>query len=153
MEPLDFNQLVAEVLSLYEQSGLPVHASLGEGLPPVRADRNQLRQVIHNLLQNSQDALAGNPDPHVEVVTTHDRDAGRVWLKISDNGCGFPEAIMQRAFEPYVTTKPKGTGLGLAIVKKIIDEHQGTISIANRSAKENGRGTRVSISLRLDMAA
>lgn len=149
LEPLDFNQLVAEVLELYEQSGLLVQASLGENLPPVRADRNQLRQVIHNLLQNSQDALVGNAEPRVEVTTAPDLNGGRVWLNIIDNGCGFSESIMQRVFEPYVTTKPKGTGLGLAIVKKIIDEHHGTISIANRTGKDDGRGARVSISLPL----
>ena len=66
-------------------------------------------------------------------------------LKIADNGSGFPEAIMQRAFEPYVTTKPKGTGLGLAIVKKIIDEHHGSIALENR----DHRGAAVRISLPL----
>ncbi|MBI2319026.1 MAG: HAMP domain-containing protein [Betaproteobacteria bacterium] len=149
LEPFDFNQLVAEVLALYEPSGLPVETRLEQGLPPVRADPNQLRQVIHNLLQNSQDALAGRADPRVEVTTGHDPDGGRVRLEISDNGCGFPQAILQRAFEPYVTTKPRGTGLGLAIVKKIIDEHHGTISLANRAEKGEVRGARVSIALPL----
>jgi nitrogen fixation/metabolism regulation signal transduction histidine kinase len=94
----------------------------------------QLRQVIHNLLQNSQDALAGSSDPKIEVetVAAPTGRGGQAWLKIVDNGCGFSTDIMERAFEPYVTTKPKGSGLGLAIVKKIIDEHQGTISIENR---------------------
>ncbi|MBI4291647.1 MAG: HAMP domain-containing protein [Betaproteobacteria bacterium] len=153
LEPLDFNELVAEVLSLYEQSGLPVRAKLEDRLPPVCADRNQLRQVIHNLLQNSQDALVGNADPRVEVATSPDAGGSRVRLEISDNGCGFPEAIMQRVFEPYVTTKPRGTGLGLTIVKKIIDEHHGTISVANRMQNGNMRGARVSISLPLAKAA
>jgi len=151
LEPLDINGLVTEVLALYEQSGLQVHAGLQGGLPLVQGDRNQLRQVIHNLLQNSQDALAGRPDARIEVATAlvADTTGGKVCLDISDNGCGFPEAIMQRAFEPYVTTKPKGTGLGLAIVKKIIDEHHGSISIANRREREGARGVAVSISLPL----
>ena len=151
LEPLDINGLVTEVLALYEQSGLQVHAGLQDGLPLVQGDRNQLRQVIHNLLQNSQDALAGRPDARIEVATALVADAsgGKVCLDISDNGCGFPEAILQRAFEPYVTTKPKGTGLGLAIVKKIIDEHHGSISIANRREREGARGVAVSISLPL----
>jgi nitrogen fixation/metabolism regulation signal transduction histidine kinase len=151
LEPLDINGLVTEVLALYEQSGLQVHTGLQDGLPLVQGDRNQLRQVIHNLLQNSQDALAGRPDARIEVATALVADAsgGKVCLDISDNGCGFPEAILQRAFEPYVTTKPKGTGLGLAIVKKIIDEHRGSISIANRREREGARGVAVSISLPL----
>ena len=155
LAPLDINGLVAEVLALYEQSGLQVHTRLEQGLPPAYGDRNQLRQVIHNLLQNSQDALAGSAAPRIEVATAFISGpaGGQVWLKISDNGSGFPEAIMQRAFEPYVTTKTRGTGLGLAIVKKIIDEHHGSITIANRPDRDGERGAAVSISLPLTKAA
>ena len=152
---LDINGLVTEVLALYEQSGVEVLARLEDGLPHARGDRNQLRQVIHNLLQNSQDALSGCTAPLIEVSTTFvpSPAGGQVWLKIRDNGAGFPEAIRQRAFEPYVTTKAKGTGLGLAIVKKIIDEHHGTITIANRGDRGQERGAAVSISLPLAKAA
>ena len=155
LAPLDINGLVAEVLALYEQSGLQLHARLEQGLPAACGDRNQLRQVIHNLLQNSQDALAGSPSPRIEVATAFvpSPAGGQVWLKISDNGNGFPEAIMQRAFEPYVTTKTKGTGLGLAIVKKIVDEHHGSVTIANRPGRDGDRGAEVSISLPLAKAA
>jgi nitrogen fixation/metabolism regulation signal transduction histidine kinase len=73
----------------------------------------------------------------------------RVRLAVSDNGGGFPEELMARIFEPYVTTKPRGTGLGLAIVKKIIDEHHGTVSIENREP----RGASVSVLLPLAKAA
>ncbi|HTQ74810.1 MAG TPA: ATP-binding protein [Burkholderiales bacterium] len=144
---LDLNRLLAEVLALYEQSGTRIHASLGKNLPLVRGDPDRLRQVIHNLLQNAQDALAGNSDPKIEVTT--ELAGGQIWLRISDNGCGFPEAIIKGAFEPYVTTKPKGTGLGLAIVKRIIDEHHGTVTIVNRGSKDGGRGAAVQISLPL----
>ena len=147
LDALDLNRLVAEVLALYEQSGTRVQANLQQGLPPVRGDPNQIRQVIHNLLQNAQDALAGNADPKIEVSTEH--AGGQACLRISDNGCGFPETVINGAFEPYVTTKPKGTGLGLAIVKRIIDEHHGTISIENVAGKERGRGAAVRISLPL----
>jgi nitrogen fixation/metabolism regulation signal transduction histidine kinase len=147
LEGLDLNRLVADVLSLYEQSGTQVQARLQPNLPSVRGDPDQLRQVMHNLLQNSQDALAGTPDPKIEVETTFVQSGpgGQAWLKIVDNGCGFSAQIMERAFEPYVTTKPKGSGLGLAIVKKIIDEHHGTITIQNRPA----RGAAVLIGLPL----
>jgi len=144
---LDLNRLVAEVLALYEQSGTRIQANLQKNVPLVRGDPDRLRQVIHNLLQNAQDALFGSSDPKIEVST--ELSGGQVWLRISDNGCGFPEAIINGAFEPYVTTKPKGTGLGLAIVKRIIDEHHGTVRIENRMGKEGGRGAAVRISLPL----
>jgi nitrogen fixation/metabolism regulation signal transduction histidine kinase len=144
---LDLNRLLAEVLALYEQSGTRIQANLGKNLPLVRGDPDRLRQVIHNLLQNAQDALAGNSDPKIELST--ELSGGQVWLRISDNGCGFPDAIIKGAFEPYVTTKPKGTGLGLAIVKRIIDEHHGTVTIENRGNREGGRGAAVRISLPL----
>lgn len=146
-EGLDLNRLVSEVLALYEHSGTRIQANLQKSIPRVRGDPDRLRQVIHNLLQNAQDALSRSSNPKIEVSTEH--LGGRVWLRIIDNGCGFPEAIINDAFEPYVTTKATGTGLGLAIVKRIIDEHQGTIRIENRVDKEGGRGAAVRISLPL----
>ena len=84
---------------------------------------------MHNLLQNAQDALVDSENPSI-VVCSEPMAAG-VRVTITDNGTGFPEQLMQRAFEPYMTTKPKGTGLGLVIVKKIIEEHGGSVGIAN----------------------
>jgi nitrogen fixation/metabolism regulation signal transduction histidine kinase len=103
-------------------------------MPPVLADANQLRQVLHNVLTNAQDALADNPDPLITLSMTADGARGR--LTIKDNGPGFPPQILSRAFEPYVTTKSKGTGLGLAIVKKIVDDHGGEIRLANNHGGE-----------------
>jgi nitrogen fixation/metabolism regulation signal transduction histidine kinase len=144
---LDLNRLVGEVLALYEHSPARIAVRLGPALPPVRGDAAQLRQVIHNLLQNAEDALAGTPDACIEVRT--ERAGERVRLAISDNGGGFAESIMKRVFEPYVTTKPKGTGLGLAIVKKIIDEHHGSVSIENRAGEAGRGGAAVTIALPL----
>jgi nitrogen fixation/metabolism regulation signal transduction histidine kinase len=144
---LDLNQLVTEVLSLYEESRAVVIARLGENLPLVLGDATQLRQVIHNLLQNAEDALAGREEPRIEVRT--ERAGSAVRLCVLDNGAGFPEGVMKRVFEPYVTTKPKGTGLGLAIVKKIIDEHHGTVNIENRARAEDRGGAAVTIALPL----
>jgi nitrogen fixation/metabolism regulation signal transduction histidine kinase len=142
---LDLNALVQEVLALYEASNAPIVRKLASNLPPVRADSAQIRQVLHNLVQNAQDALEQrrNPSepPMIEVCTEAAGD--RVRLTVADNGGGFPEAMMARIFEPYVTTKPRGTGLGLAIVKKIIDEHRGELAIENRAA----RGASVTILL------
>lgn len=143
LQPLDLNALVREVLDLYEHAGALVQPTLEAGLPQVIGDPTQLRQVIHNLLQNAQDALAGDAGGRIEVRT--ERTGNQAWLRISDNGCGFPQAIMARVFEPYVTTKPKGTGLGLAIVKKIVDEHLGAVKVENLP----GRGAKVSVSLPL----
>ncbi len=144
---LDLNRLVGEVLVLYDHSPARITARLDPALPPVRGDAAQLRQVIHNLLQNAEDALAGTADPSIEVRT--ERAGERVRLAISDNGGGFAESIMKRAFEPYVTTKSTGTGLGLAIVKKIIDEHHGSVSIENRAGEAGRGGAAVTIALPL----
>jgi len=148
---LDLNALVSEVLALYETSQVPITKRLAANLPPVWADAAQIRQVIHNLVQNAQDALesvrAAGRSPSIEVRTGLDGD--RVRLAVSDNGGGFPEELMARIFEPYVTTKPRGTGLGLAIVKKIIDEHHGSVAIENREP----RGASVTVLLPLAKAA
>jgi nitrogen fixation/metabolism regulation signal transduction histidine kinase len=148
---LDLNALVSEVLALYEDSRVPVAQRLDPALPPVWADGAQIRQVIHNLVQNAQDALEnlrpGGSPPSIEVRTELAGD--RVRLAVSDNGAGFPEELIARIFEPYVTTKPRGTGLGLAIVKKIIDEHHGSVAIENRPAS----GASVSVLLPLAKAA
>ncbi|MBI1964965.1 MAG: HAMP domain-containing protein [Betaproteobacteria bacterium] len=142
MRELDLNALTREVLTLYESSlGPGVRLELAPGLPPVVGDAAQLRQVIHNLLQNAQDALTDTREPHITIASSVAEDA--IQLTVTDNGCGFPEQLMPRAFEPYVTTKPKGTGLGLAIVKKIVEEHGGAATIANVAP----RGARVSIRL------
>jgi nitrogen fixation/metabolism regulation signal transduction histidine kinase len=97
--------------------------------------------VIHNLLQNAQDTLVGITDPTITVRTGVLQSS--VSLSVSDNGSGFPDEVRARAFEPYVTTKPKGTGLGLPIVKKIVEEHNGTIQIENTLP----HGARISITL------
>ena len=137
MAGLDLNGLVLEVLALYETSKTPIAKKLASGLPQVRADSAQIRQVIHNLVQNAQDALENRKNsgeqPMIEVCTEAVGD--RVRLSVADNGGGFPEEMMARIFEPYVTTKPRGTGLGLAIVKKIVDEHHGELTIENRLAR------------------
>jgi nitrogen fixation/metabolism regulation signal transduction histidine kinase len=98
-------------------------------LPLVAGDSTLLRQVIHNLLQNAQDALNGQPDGHVAIRT--EADDVSVRMIIIDNGQGFPEHLMAKLFEPYATTKQKGTGLGLPVVKKIVEEHQGSITVEN----------------------
>ena len=129
LKPVDLNMLVQELLVLYEQNGVPIKAELGKEVPTVQGDQTLLRQVIHNLLQNAQDALGETASPLITVRT--EVENGWVKLGVMDNGAGIPEHLMARVFEPYVTTKQKGTGLGLAISKKIIDEHHGRLQIEN----------------------
>jgi len=157
--PLDLNALVSEVLALYgeplEQGRL--QAQLADGLPPILGDASQLRQVVHNLVQNALDAVADRPAGQVRVVSSaalgESGELRAVRLTVIDNGPGFADNVLQRAFEPYITTKSKGTGLGLAVVKKIADEHRATVRIANLRDAGNGgaaegavRGARVSLS-------
>jgi nitrogen fixation/metabolism regulation signal transduction histidine kinase len=141
LESLDLNALVREVLALYDAKGLGLHLQLDADLPRVAGDSTLLRQVIHNLLQNAQDALSGHASPRVEVSTSHSKNA--VSLTVTDNGAGLPEHLMTRLFEPYATTKAKGTGLGLAIVKKIVEEHHGKIQIEN--LKTGGAAIRIAL--------
>ncbi len=128
-QEIDLNALLNEVLTLYESLAGWIKVELDPHLPHMVGDAAQLRQVIHNLLQNAQDALAENPNP--SIVVRSETVASGILVMITDNGSGFPEKLMQRAFEPYMTTKPKGTGLGLVIVKKIIEEHGGAVEIVN----------------------
>ncbi|WP_114636177.1 sensor histidine kinase [Polynucleobacter necessarius] len=152
LKPVSINTLTSEILGLYE--GSPLRTQLDPSCPDVMGDPTQLRQVIHNLLQNAQDATLEGPHPNnpVEVKTElvpygehNGINQNAVRLTISDSGIGFPAKILARAFEPYVTTKSKGTGLGLAVVKKIVDDHSAKIEIRNRMQGDEVIGAKVSI--------
>lgn len=129
LKMVDLNQLVNEILALYEHSAAPITTCLAPALPLTEGDSTLLRQVVHNLLQNAQDALVETEAPQIVVETAIEENM--IKLSVRDNGCGFPESLMARLFEPYVTTKSKGTGLGLAVVKKIVEEHRGTMKVEN----------------------
>ncbi|HQR53323.1 MAG TPA: ATP-binding protein [Burkholderiales bacterium] len=129
LQSMDVNQLVREILTLYDAMGSHIRAELAPRVDPVFGHPGQIRQLVHNLLQNAQDAVAGSSDPRI-LIRTEQKEA-TLCLSIEDNGSGFPDGMMGRVFEPYVTTKPKGTGLGLAIVKKIVEEHGGKVEIEN----------------------
>ncbi|MCG2575841.1 ATP-binding protein [Dechloromonas sp. XY25] len=132
--PLDLNELIREVLGLYESSSATIETELADDLGAILGDATQLRQIIHNLLRNSEDALEGREGARIVIRT--ERGSRHARLSIADNGPGFPVELLPRIFEPYVTTKARGTGLGLPIVRKIVDEHQGSIEISN--APEGG---------------
>ena len=134
---VDLQGLLGEVLGLYENSRARIDAAPEPDLaavPPVLADADQMRQVLHNVITNAQDALVEVPDARITIAVA--RDGPRARLTVHDNGPGFPPQILARAFEPYVTTKSRGTGLGLAIVKKIVDDHGGEIRLANHHGGE-----------------
>jgi len=151
LHAIDLNLLLTEMMSLYsnDNARVPVMWELQQDLPQVMGDAEQLRQVVHNLIQNAQDASLEQHQPKVWVSTEWRLQSQRVRLTVLDNGPGFSEAVLQRAFEPYVTTKASGTGLGLAVVKKIADEHNARIEIKNRLQGEKINGAQVSLSFRL----
>ncbi|MGQ0442214.1 MAG: sensor histidine kinase, partial [Methylophilaceae bacterium] len=126
---INLNKLIKDVSDLYDSAQAKTAFDLAPNMPELMGDATMLRQVLHNLMQNAQDALADVPQPEVIVKTTF--DAVSVKLIVKDNGQGFPTDLLTSAFEPYVTTKKHGTGLGLAIVKKIVEEHFGQIKIEN----------------------
>lgn len=148
LAPVDLNALVSEVMQLYlsDNAVVPVMTELDPGVRLIQGDAQLLRQVIHNLLQNAQDAQEGKANALVTLKTDYSETSNRVRLTVRDNGSGFPEHILKRAFEPYVTTKVKGSGLGLAVVKKISDEHGARIDISNRVADGVIQGAQVSLS-------
>lgn len=150
---LDINEIVLEVGDLYRARdfGIKLNLNLDREIPPVEADSGRLRQVLHNLIRNSVEALAGSEDGEIYIATSlrKDESYGAVELTIEDNGPGFDMDSVDQVFDPYVTSKPKGTGLGLAIVKKLIEEHGGSIDARNR---ENG-GARITIVLPLNEAS
>ncbi len=160
LKPVDLNALVGQVLQLYggaADSGpewrVPLRFECDESCPPILGDAQQLRQVIHNLVQNAIDA-SGEPsggeaeesDAQVVVRTQWLEATQRVRLSVIDSGHGFSDAILKRAFEPYVTTKAKGTGLGLAVVKKIAEEHGARLDVSNRISDGRILGAQVSLS-------
>ncbi|MEJ6021087.1 sensor histidine kinase [Ramlibacter sp. PS4R-6] len=154
LKPVDLNAIVSDVVALYAReadgesaaSHVPVRMELDAQCPTIMGDAQQLRQVIHNLLQNAQDATEGAPVREVTIRTEWRPQSKRVRLVVLDSGTGFPEHILKRAFEPYVTTKAKGTGLGLAVVKKIADEHAARVDLKNRIEEGAVRGAQVSLS-------
>src|SRR3954452_15486151 len=146
LAPLELNTIVLEVLALYGQAQEQgrVRAQLAADLPPILGDATQLRQVIHNLLQNGLDAVAERADGHVllrtEFAHGQDDEARAVRLVVTDNGPGFADKVLRRAFEPYMTTTPRGTGLGLAVVPKIADEPGARVRLGTlRQENESGQ--------------
>ena len=141
----NLNQLVSEVADLYRshQTRAEVKLDLDDEAAMLEADRGRVRQILNNLMTNALEALDGVTAPRLEIVTRLEQaaDAAYAVITVCDNGPGFQRELLNRVFDPYVTSKPKGTGLGLAIVKKIVEEHGGRIDADNRP--EGGARVRV----------
>ena len=138
LSSLDLSTLLEEIAQLYASGGTNLTLSLEKDAPFIEADKNQLRQLFHNLIGNAIDATAELDKPPEISISTHVLcdAAGRpdaLRVTIGDNGGGFPESILAKAFEPYITTKPLGTGLGLPMVKKIAEEHRAKVTLENRT--------------------
>jgi len=140
------NALVTEIADLHRvRGGVQIELDMDSHIDQVEADRGRVRQILNNLIVNGVEAVENLPAGHVLVATRLESSgaADYATITVSDNGPGFPREVLGRAFDPYVTSKPKGTGLGLAIVKKIVEEHGGRVEADNRP--EGGARVRVSL--------
>ncbi len=147
MSTADVDSLIRESLSLVEHDlalkGISLKKDCGANGTSVRVDTNQIQQVLLNVITNAADAVAEGG--RLKVATRFMDDQNIVEIRVTDNGCGMEQDVLNRAFDPFFTTKEpgKGTGLGLAICQRIIEEHQGQITIQSQP----GEGTTVSIHL------
>ena len=133
--PIALDQLIKEVVALYqhEDQRVKFRLKLIAGPPGLSADSGQIRQLLHNLVVNSSEAVAKDQQAEVSIRTRQITQAGKKWLELelSDRGPGYPAMVLEKPFEPYVTFKTNGSGLGLAICRKIVNEHDGRITIHN----------------------
>jgi two-component system, NtrC family, nitrogen regulation sensor histidine kinase NtrY len=139
----DLGALIRQVSDLYHAQDPRV--AFGLSLDPkasaLEADPGRIRQLLNNLLTNSLEALDGRENPVIMIETR--RAGGQVALTVVDNGPGFQGRLLEQAFDPYVTSKPKGTGLGLAIVRRIVEEHGGQVEVDN--APQGGARVRIQL--------
>ena len=139
---MQLNELVTEISWLYREGNEldAISLQLQENLPLISCDPVRIRQVLHNVIKNSLEAMAKQPLQEMTITSRPGtyKDKTAVELIFEDSGPGFPAELRDRLFEPYVTSKRKGTGLGLAIVKKIIEEHGGIVRAENISGNDGG---------------
>ncbi|MBT4571485.1 MAG: HAMP domain-containing protein [Nitrosomonadales bacterium] len=138
---IDITNLIDEVSYLYSDQNFTIKKNYPKKRREIRIDENKFRQVLINIFDNSKSALENIKNPRINITIKYDDNFFR--LKFEDNGIGVPKDIIERIYEPYVTSKKTGTGLGLAIVYKIIEEHSGSIEIKN----VNPGGAAISITL------
>ena len=137
---VDVAPLVDEALEVAPPpDGITVTRELGSGLPAVAADRDQLRQVLLNLITNGYDAMSQGGVLRIATSSTD----GRVSIKVSDQGEGMSDDTRSHLFEPFFTTKARGVGLGLAVTQRIVGAHGGTIAVDSQP----GAGATFTLSL------
>jgi two-component system, NtrC family, nitrogen regulation sensor histidine kinase NtrY len=131
LAPEDVNTIVASALDLFHGrlEGVTLRTELAAALPLVKADRELLRRVLANLIDNAAEAMEGSAIRRMRVATRVDGDGDAVEIEISDSGQGISPEDKERLFLPHFSTKERGTGLGLAIASRIIAEHNGTIRV------------------------
>src|ERR671918_108083 len=133
----DLNEIVQEALFLFKEGHNHIHFELRNGeIPSLELDREQIKRVIINLLDNAVAAVEENGE--IKISTSYDGARGVVYLEVADNGCGLASGVKPRIFEPYFSTKENGTGLGLTIVSQIVEDHRGYI----RAWPNDPKGTR-----------
>jgi two-component system NtrC family sensor kinase len=134
--PVAISEVVSAALDItgyaLKTSGIEVALDLAEHVPPVLADADQLHQVFMNLIINAQQALQDQPVPRkLSLTSRFEPSANAIRIAVADNGPGIPEAVRNRIFEPYFTTKPlgAGTGVGLAVCLGIVEAHGGALTV------------------------
>jgi len=139
----DLGALIRQVSDLYhaQDPRVAFGLSLDPKAAPLEADPGRIRQLLNNLLTNSLEALDGRENPVIMIETQ--RVGDQIALTVVDNGPGFQGGLLEQAFDPYVTSKPKGTGLGLAIVRRIVEEHGGQVEVDN--APQGGARVRMTL--------
>lgn len=145
----ELNELITEISWLYRDGDErdAIVLNLKKGLPAISGDPTRIRQVLHNIIKNAFETSDGSEERKLLISTLRSEKGNQSFVEMvfEDNGPGFPAELLDRLFEPYVTTKKKGTGLGLAIVKKIVEEHGGLVRAENSSTDTEFGGGRLSL--------
>lgn len=136
-EPVNLNRIVEEVADLYRENHRKVRLvlTLEKRMTEIQADPVRLRQLLHNLIKNSIEAIDDDGQVNISTRCMEEFGCQYVQLVVEDSGAGIASEILENLFEPYITDKTSGSGLGLAVVKKIVDEHGGRVNAENN---ENG---------------
>lgn len=129
MQKVDINQVIREEQALMQEAakekGITIVDSLQSDLPPMEADRNQMKQVLVNLIKNAMEAIEGEG----RITLATGVSDGQIWFSVQDTGKGIDPETLAKIFDPFFTIKDKGTGLGLSVINKIVIDHQGTIEV------------------------
>ncbi len=148
MSVISMQQLIYDVLDMYHNiKNLQIKTNFDKTDIFVEVDPGKIRQILHNLIKNSLEAMEGKPHKMIEIHCHHLQSESQVEISIEDNGGGVKEILLPNIFDPYVTEKSKGSGLGLAIVKKIVEEHGGSIGAENISKNGMISGSRFIVRL------